>query len=323
MDNDIELILKEAKADLAKVISKLELKDEGIRERLKFKNRQLRKGREHSLAVIKEQMASSERKYESDKATIRRKIEALEAKLAEVESTHESRLEKHYHPMISSMYEKEAVEAGDISLPVSYHELNAHRVSLEAKVKVFQELVDKERLEAQQVMRLKYENKLKNALSQEPFKAKKKPKVAQKALVSQGPEEPPAPEPSQLPQPRRVLGAKKPSETPGDSIEFQRFQIDERWRMYELWRKRRIRIVAGQEDLPEASDPFWTKEAIDCMEPLELKGWGDIRQKTMEHREENRLQRELQRERDDREAQKEEEAQRARKLERAKMGLAV
>ena len=319
--DEVEQLLNEKKAELAKVVAKLALKEGGIREKLKFKNRLLRKGRDKALANITTQVKLSESKAEREKAAIQAKIAALEAKMTAIDETFESLLEKHYHPLMSSLYESEGeMEPEDLSLPTSYHELNAQRTCLEASVKMFQELVEKNRREAEEAMRLKYEAKLRAQEAQvlreqEALRAQEAPKepkvkrvlkVAKKALVSQVTQEP------QVSQ-----------EAPQVSIEFQKFQIEENCRMAQEWRQRQKRIINGKEGLPEASDPFWTTEAKVWMYPAEYKGYGDIYENTKGWREDARLQRQLQREQEEKEALREEEELRARKLERAKMGIGI
>jgi hypothetical protein len=128
-------LLNDKKKRLSVVITRLSLEQGGIREKLKFKSRLLKKGKEKQLDHFKEEMAGVEKRFERERDLIKCKIKALEDKLETLENNHSSLLKSYYHPKISSLYEsEEEVSEEDISLPHSYHKLKAERDALEVSI---------------------------------------------------------------------------------------------------------------------------------------------------------------------------------------------
>ena len=60
--DELRNLLREVTSELMEVEQKLSRKESGIQEKLNLENMKLMKGKEHTLTVYKEQMASSERK---------------------------------------------------------------------------------------------------------------------------------------------------------------------------------------------------------------------------------------------------------------------
>jgi hypothetical protein len=128
-------LLNDKKKRLSVVITRLSLEQGGIREKLKFKSRLLKKGKEKQLDHFKEEMTSVDKRFERERDLIKCKIKALEEKLETLENNHSSLLKSYYHPKISALYEsEEEVSEEDISLPHSYHKLKAERDALEVSI---------------------------------------------------------------------------------------------------------------------------------------------------------------------------------------------
>jgi hypothetical protein len=128
-------LLNDKKKRLSVVSTRLSLEQGGIKEKLKFKSRLLKKGKEKQLDHFKEEMAGVDKRFERERDLIKCKIKALEDKLETLENNHSSLLKSYYHPKISSLYEsEEEVSEEDISLPHSYHKLKAERDALEISI---------------------------------------------------------------------------------------------------------------------------------------------------------------------------------------------
>jgi hypothetical protein len=128
-------LLNDKKKRLSVVANRLSLEQGGIKEKLKFKSRLLKKGKEKQLEHFKEEMTSVDKRFERERDLLKCKIKALEEKLETLENNHNSLLKSYYHPKISALYEsEEEVSEEDISLPHSYHKLKAEKEGLEISI---------------------------------------------------------------------------------------------------------------------------------------------------------------------------------------------
>lgn len=163
---ELRELVQEKQKRLHKVMQRLSLEQGGIQEKLKFKARKLRKGKEEHLNNLKTEIKGVESRYEREEAILKQKLKnaevklkdeldaldkqreivqrkhstletLLEEKLETLERKHTELLQNYYHPKMNSLYEsEEELSEEDISLPLAYHKLKGERNDLECSIKL-------------------------------------------------------------------------------------------------------------------------------------------------------------------------------------------
>ena len=250
--DELRNLLREVTSELMEVEQKLSRKESGIQEKLNLENMKLMKGKEHTLTVYKEQMASSERKAERDKQLIREKIAILESKILEIDANYQNMVDRHYMPSINALYEKTSVDISGVKLPFSFHELTGRKKQLQAK---------KETL----TLTIKNAEELEEKTLKEKYEAEKQRIFGEAQSVKHQVKKP-------VKQVKHV-SVKLPGETIPKEDDFSRFKREEFLRASESWYKKQRQIICGEIPLPSKYDPYWTSEAQACMEPGEYASY--------------------------------------------------
>jgi len=252
--DDIRELRKDALTQLHKVKEQLYIKDGGIKQKLRVKSKQLKKGKEKTLNGYKLILKQSETKANNDIIELQNKIAALETKIDAIRNRAEG-IATDFNTKILDLYESEdELTEEDLTLPISYHEKMALKESLERRVANFDLILNKE--EADRKAKLLAE-----------FQAHKaKEEAARKALE-------PKPEPLPM-KPKKVIKLKKEPEAL-DLEAFAQKRIAER---YTEWSERERRIIKCMEPVPSPSDPFWQdyKEVHTPNELAILDGYGSL-----------------------------------------------
>jgi hypothetical protein len=257
---EIRELLKEKQKRLAKVTSRLSLEQGGIKEKLNFKTRQLRKGKEGQLVNLKTELKGVEIKYDREEVALKQKLknnearlqweldalekqkeiiqkkyqsldQVIEEKLEKLSERHTDLLHNYYHPRMNSLYESdEEVSEEDISLPLAYHKLKAEKEQLELSVaSLTKTLKSAEENEEKQLMAA-YEEKVKKERD---------------ALVK--------PKPQVIQLKRTIKIAKKADAVAPTPQELQAFRND----LETEWFQRKNRMRKCLEPLACKDDPFW------------------------------------------------------------------
>jgi chromosome segregation ATPase len=298
---ELRELVQEKQKRLHKVMQRLSLEQGGIQEKLKFKARKLRKGKEEHLNNLKTEIKGVESKYEREEAILKQKLKNAEIKLKDeldaldkqreiiqrkhstletlveekleaLERKHTELLQNYYHPKMNSLYEsEEELSEEDISLPLAYHKLKSERNDLEGSIKLLLKTL-KEAEEKEQ----------KDLLEALEARNKKAPKA-------------PAP-----------VSASKIEE-------FKQLLEDE-------WMAKKTRMRKCQEPLLPKDHPFW-REGERYLTPGELKIYqasGGIFETTQQQRQSGIEDRERAKELEEVDARNQAEAYRTRVLEREK-----
>lgn len=285
-------LVQEKQKRLHKVMQRLSLEQGGIQEKLKFKARKLRKGKEEHLDNLKKEVKGVEIKFEREETYLNQKLKSLEQrckeeveliqkkystleqvveeKLETLKQRHSDLLQNYYHPKMNSLYEsEEELSEEDISLPLAYHKLKGERNDLECSIK----LLLKTLKEAEE----KEEKDLLEALEL-----------------------------------RNKQGPKAPAPAPASKIEdFKQILEDE-------WIARRNRMRKAQEPLLPKDHPFW-REGEKYLTPGELKIYqasGGIFEVIAQHRQSGIEDRQRAKDLEEADARNQAEAYRIKVLER-------
>lgn len=258
-------LIYEYEAKLRKVNEKLAVKESGVKAKLKFQSKKLRKGKEKALETYNEQMRGSERKAEAEKAALQTKLAAvqkaaeadakayrdrmdtLENRIMQVDKEFNKLVITHYHPCINRLYESEdELSADDISLPLSYHELAGQKAELESNIQRLKQTLQDEADKEEAKLKAKFEES--KMVEHKPKKV-----IKMKKTVAE-PEE------------------QKDEEEVTESEEFKEFkrrEADERHKKHIAKEETYARDLSIE--MPCKSDPFWTVEARANLDSLEMK----------------------------------------------------
>jgi hypothetical protein len=246
--DELRTLLREVDTELLDVEQKLKIKESGIQEKQTVENRKSIKGKEHSVRIFREQMASSERKAEREKFELRVRIELLEKKIRDIDEHYEHLVQNHYTPSINALLEKPV----EMKLPIAIHELTARKKQLQSK---------KETL----TLTIKNTEELEQIQLKEKYEAEKQRIFGEVQSLKQQTKKP-------VKQVKHV-SLKLSEETIPKEDDFSRFKREEFLRASEVWYKKQRQIICGEIPLPSKYDPYWTSEAQACMEPGEYASY--------------------------------------------------
>jgi len=238
-------LVKSKQERLDVVSKKLSLERGGINEKLKFKNKVLKKGKEKRLENLKLELEGVEQRFQREKEQLQNKIKAYEDKLEVIEKTHSNRIQTYYNPLMNSLYESdEEVSEEDISLPLAYHKLKAESDELTLSITRLTQTIKAAEEKELNDMRASYAAKI----AQPEVKPKKVIKLAKKAV------------------------------TPLLDDEQIRLKLGDEWLM------KRKRIIHGKEALPPKDDPYWAEATIYHLEGYTFENVSQARQHQIEER---------------------------------------